>query len=93
MRSTSATSVTTRASVTAVATTEPVSMESSKGNSEGPIPLEAKEMKRRGHPRKEQKKSGRSHGEKDLLSLSRTDRDSKVEDEDNGKADGGKRSG
>ena len=82
MRTMSRVSVATAASVTAAAlTTETMSQEPSKQPSEATIPLEAKEPKSRGRPRKEQKKSGRRHEEKDLPTRRRDDSDSNGEGE------------
>ena len=65
--------------------------EHSKQTSEVAIPLEAKDPKRQWRPSKEQKKSRRSHQEKDLPVRRRDDNYSDGEGE--GKANDGKRSG
>ena len=90
MRNMSAASETT-ASATAVATAETVRRECSIETSEATIPLKAKESKRRGRPRKEQQKSGRSHPEKDLPTRRRDE--SHSDGAGNWKANDGKRSG
>ena len=78
------------ASISSEATTT-ATMDSRKQTSDVEIPLEGKEPKRRGRPRKEQTKSRRSHEEKDLPTPRRVDSDSNGEGE--GKANDGKRSG
>ena len=80
MSTKSAPSVTTAASGTAVAPTEAVSREFSKGTSEATISLEAKEVKRRGRPKKVLKKSGRSPQETDLRNRVGDESDSGGED-------------
>ena len=86
MNITSTLSGATAVSTTTVTRTETETRKSTKI----PILVEAIEPKRRGHPRKVQKKSGRSH-EKDLHTGPREDCD--ADGEGHGKAEEGKRSG
>ena len=88
MRSTSSVGMITTGSATAGVKSEP-----SKQTSEMTIPLEAKEVKRRGRPRKDQKEYGGSNQEKDSATRCRDDRSYIGEGEGNGKADSAKRSG
>ena len=60
---------------TASSSSESAPRELSKQTSEATIPLEAKEPKRRGRPRKEHNKSGRSHREEHLTRQSRDESD------------------
>ena len=64
MRSTSISSSGATSSVVVLKRTETLSVDSSKGLSEATISLEAKETKRRGRTRKEQKNARRSHAGK-----------------------------
>ena len=95
MRSSSTSSVGATCSVVVSTAAETASLESSKATSDATIPLEGKEAKRRGRPRKEEKKSaqGPSHHEKDTHTWRRDDSDSEAEGEGNGNADNGNRSG
>ena len=89
--STSTLSVLTSASTTAAASEIIQSRKPDREHIEATTPLETKEHKRRGRPRKQPKQSGRRHQEEDVPTRRRDESDS--DGEGNGKAEKGNRNG